>query len=344
MYFYDSNKAMGGCEYHDRDDAGNLQFDWLGVQLETFRRRGMQVWLTGHVPPSPGNYFPECHVRYVELSLRFQDTILGHLYGHMNNDHFFFVEADDLKFSSMVDISRARNDTGAGAVAHGDLYDDLLKDFDALPQKNKETDYDDYGVVNVSPSVVPNPYLPSFRVFSYNITGADVSTPAGLDDDLKKRKHGHRHGDGSRDAYCKKPAYRGSWRCHLKEPWHSDPDSPSRRNTLWSPLGYAQYYIDEEQLVDTSRKPKFKLEYLTYPLDRLHPEAPEVADNFTYPVPLRNLPKSLRNSTKTKSKFAPYRLPDLTIPSWVKLARKLADPSKKKLRRKFKQYMYMGDN
>lgn len=57
--------------------------------------------MTGHVPPSPGNYFPECvstpgnivyksiliiifrekYVRYVELSLRFQDTILGHLFG-----------------------------------------------------------------------------------------------------------------------------------------------------------------------------------------------------------------------------------------------------------------------
>lgn len=59
----------------------------------------------GHVPPSPGTYFPECvsipdlfndedtddgliddldttqYVRYVELSLRFQDIILGHLYG-----------------------------------------------------------------------------------------------------------------------------------------------------------------------------------------------------------------------------------------------------------------------
>ena len=83
-----------------------------------------QVWLSGHVPPSSRNYFPECvsalrlhsrgvertltflqYVRYVELSLRFQDTILGHLYGvstvryfvrlsliadrgqHMNMDH-----------------------------------------------------------------------------------------------------------------------------------------------------------------------------------------------------------------------------------------------------------------
>jgi hypothetical protein len=29
--------------------------DWLDVQLNSFRQRGMQVWLTGHVPPHAGN-------------------------------------------------------------------------------------------------------------------------------------------------------------------------------------------------------------------------------------------------------------------------------------------------
>jgi endopolyphosphatase len=107
--------AVRGCEWGDIQDAGNLEFDWLDVQLGLFRDRGMyvsnfcrtglsnrclyclQVYLTGHVPPSPGNYFPECvrnrcsipcsdlnfpqYVRYTELALRFQDIILGHLYG-----------------------------------------------------------------------------------------------------------------------------------------------------------------------------------------------------------------------------------------------------------------------
>lgn len=34
---------MGGCEYGDSDDPGNLQFDWLEVQLDRYRDRGMQV-------------------------------------------------------------------------------------------------------------------------------------------------------------------------------------------------------------------------------------------------------------------------------------------------------------
>ena len=35
--------AVGGCEFKDRDDPGNLELDWLEVQLKLFRERGMHV-------------------------------------------------------------------------------------------------------------------------------------------------------------------------------------------------------------------------------------------------------------------------------------------------------------
>ena len=35
--------AVGGCEPKDPQDPGNLQLDWLEVQLKTFRSRDMQV-------------------------------------------------------------------------------------------------------------------------------------------------------------------------------------------------------------------------------------------------------------------------------------------------------------
>ncbi|KAI0269150.1 endopolyphosphatase [Gloeopeniophorella convolvens] len=341
MYFYDSNKAVGGCEWIEPDDPGNLQFDWLEVQLRTYRQRGMQVWMSGHVPPSPGNYFPECYVRYVELALRFQDTILGHLFGHMNNDHFFLLEAGDLQFPSEstvvpADVSGTRDW----------LYETLVKDFGDLPKKAK-TEHDDYGVINVAPSVVPNPYLPSFRIFTYNITHAHNSASLKKDKKKKggkepKRKHGHRRGDGDKETLCKKKGYENSWRCRLQEPWHSDPEAPSRVNTLWSPLGYAQYYLPEGWVVNKTKAPKFELEYLTHSPDVLHPGVTEAKDGFQYPIPLKQLPKALRSGNVTSSKYAPYRLADLTIPSWVGLARRLGDPLKAKLRKRFKKYMYMG--
>jgi len=70
IYFYDSNKgngclsvslpccdlvsipllltlsrlvAVSGCEYRQTNDPGNLQFDWLDVQLGIFRDKGVKV-------------------------------------------------------------------------------------------------------------------------------------------------------------------------------------------------------------------------------------------------------------------------------------------------------------
>jgi endopolyphosphatase len=88
--------VVDGCQDHS-NDPGALQMDWLEVQLMEYRERGMQVWLTGHVPPHMGHYFDNCcklslsrrpsssrpDLRYGDLALRYQDTIVGHLYGHM---------------------------------------------------------------------------------------------------------------------------------------------------------------------------------------------------------------------------------------------------------------------
>ena len=98
-------------------------------------------------------------------------------------------------------------------------------------------------------------------------------------------------------------------------------------------------------MADKTDKPKFKLEYLTHSLDALHPGDTQEGAEFEYPIPLKQLPKSLREGGNvTRSKFAPYRMEDLTITSWVELARRLGDPSRKKLRRRFKRYMYMGED
>jgi endopolyphosphatase len=108
------------------------------------------------------------------------------------------------------------------------------------PTKPKDLDFADYAIVNVAPPVVPNPYLPAFRVFAYNISAGDdteiMKTIMG-----KKRRHGHRRGDhDDKASYCRKEIYRETWKCYLNESWHSDPESPSRNNKQWTPLGYAQ--------------------------------------------------------------------------------------------------------
>jgi endopolyphosphatase len=145
------------------------------------------------------------------------------------------LEADDLEFPSKSDLTP----DNVTSEAHDALYDSLINDFGGLPKKGK-TDHDNYGVVNISPSVVPNPFLPSFRIYTYNITHVGHSADVKKMKTSGKRKHGHKRGKGNKAELCKKKQYKDSWRCKLDGSWHSDPDAPSRVNTLWSPLGYAQ--------------------------------------------------------------------------------------------------------
>ena len=39
--------VVNGCPYDDPEDPGNLQLDWLEVQLESFQERGMVAYVTG---------------------------------------------------------------------------------------------------------------------------------------------------------------------------------------------------------------------------------------------------------------------------------------------------------
>lgn len=145
---------------------------------------------------------------------------------------FFFLDAEDLHTFPKLDTKKSEH--GNSKVrSGGTFYGSLLEEFSSLPKSPKMTDY---AAVNVAPAVVPNPYLPAFRVFSYNITGAG-GEPHMVN---QRRKHGEHRNDRNNTASCEHPDYQKTWRCHLDQPWNSDENSPSRSNQRWSPLGYAQ--------------------------------------------------------------------------------------------------------
>lgn len=125
---------------------------------------------------------------------------------------------------------------------HAELYDHLLKGFSHMQKLSKKLGHDNFAVVNVAPSVVPNPYLPSFRIFSYNISGTPY-TPEVPDEEMRGqvKESEDRLGDSSGgDGICSDKAFEKTRRCQPSKPWNSSPNSPSRKNTLWSPLGFAQ--------------------------------------------------------------------------------------------------------
>ena len=140
---------------------------------------------------------------------------------------FSFLEAIDLEFTKDEEIKVAK---GRG------LYEMLLAEYSAIPTKIGDLDLGEYAVVNTAPPVVPNPFVPSFRVYSYNISAGDEITRR-----KRNRNRGHRRGDRhEKEAHCKLERNRDTWKCFLNATRHTDPDSPSRSNRLWTPLGYAQ--------------------------------------------------------------------------------------------------------
>jgi endopolyphosphatase len=99
MYFFESNSAVDGCA--SKHEPGYEQFEWLRIQLEILRGRGMKAILTGHVPParvdSKTSWDETCWQKYALWLKQYRDVIVTSLYGHMNIDHFMFQDFKDIK-------------------------------------------------------------------------------------------------------------------------------------------------------------------------------------------------------------------------------------------------------
>ncbi|KAF9100465.1 Endopolyphosphatase [Mortierella sp. GBA35] len=173
MYFYLSNTAVDGCK--DEEQPGTEQMDWLENQLEKLRRRKMVAYLTGHVPPAKKLYSPTCYSRYTKITFAFQDVIVGHLYGHLNIDHFFLLSRNSKSGveepEPVEDEDEIEKEAQYGvydtvqSMGYGTYVEDLWNQYDNVP---KGAQLKDYAIVLVSPSVVPT-LNPTLRVLSYQI-------------------------------------------------------------------------------------------------------------------------------------------------------------------------------
>ena len=324
MYWYDANAAVRGCK--GRDDPGSIELDWMEETLHRYHNRSMQVHLMGHVPPTTGNYFSDCYDRYTEIVLRYQDTVVGQHYGHMNVDAWFLQED--------VSLSLEGKGEEMTSLEQGDVYTQsfpsgLRKDFDTVPTKQK-TNSDAYSAFFVSPSIVPT-YLPTVRVWTYNATrplekqsklqshsegrhtpheqlafDETVDLTLSLDDSVSNfflnfSKSAHTSGRSHRRPRKGKKKHRK----HKDLPRHTSPDSPSRRNTYLTMLGYSQWVLDLDGHNRRYRKEakkgkehsglEYQLEYTTYEAKTLWSEYLEtnLENNAHVPVPRQLLDKEL---------------------------------------------------
>ncbi|KAF8759991.1 Calcineurin-like phosphoesterase [Rhizoctonia solani] len=91
----------------------------------------------------------------------------------------------------------------------------------------------------------------------------------------------------------------------------------------------------ESNWANKTHPPQYELEYVTYSLSTLRNANVSL-------IPDHLLPPELRGGSiesLTKSKYAPFGLRDLTIPSWIKFARKLGE--RKKLWKRFRDVMFL---
>ncbi|EXJ86174.1 hypothetical protein A1O1_06544 [Capronia coronata CBS 617.96] len=105
LYFFDSNSAVDGCD--SKNDPGYEHMEWLRVQLQFMRERGMKAILIGHVPParteSKQSWDESCYQKYTLWMRQYRDVIVSSMFGHMNVDHFMFQDVKDLVYKFDID-------------------------------------------------------------------------------------------------------------------------------------------------------------------------------------------------------------------------------------------------
>ncbi|CAJ2501600.1 Uu.00g044530.m01.CDS01 [Anthostomella pinea] len=206
MYFFDRNAGIDDCVHPS--EPGYKHFEWLRVQLQSMRTRGMKAILMGHVPPARTSakqlWDETCWQKYTLWLEKFRDVVVGSLYGHMNIDHFLLQDTKEIDLAIVEGlrkknvVSRETMDDDISIQSSTDYLKELRDDWARLPDPTiLEQDVEEagkkkhkkkkgkkgkkklggpwaerYQLTLISPSIVPN-YFPTLRVIEYNITGLE---------------------------------------------------------------------------------------------------------------------------------------------------------------------------
>lgn len=329
LYFFNSNNAVDGCA--SKSEPGYEQFEWLRIQLQFFRQRGMKAILMGHVPPartpSKQSWDETCWQKYTLWLQQYRDVIVGGLYGHMNIDHFMIQDNDQIDIQLVTGeiepAKKPRKSDGFSIQSSAAYLTELRYGWSNLPdsvkakdvgtstekkknkkkKKGRKSEHDKfldkiggqwaerYSATLVSASVVPN-YFPAMRVFEYNITGAREPLN-NLQDQSKKVADAQLDELKSGQIFARSRKH-GFVKPH--PPSKSQPPGPAYSPQTFSWASYTQYFANLTRIN----------------ADFASPRKSKVA-KFTYEV---------EYDTKNDSVFG---LEDLTVRSYVDLATRIGD-------------------
>lgn len=377
MYFFDRNAGVDGCAHPS--EPGYKHLDWLRVQLQILRERGVKAILIGHVPParteSKQNWDETCWQKYTLWLKQYRDVVVGSLYGHMNIDHFLLQDVKDLTPELGLDKFDARGspDESLSISSKEDYLQELRDVWAELPKSvardmDQEASAEDdeeiesgkkkkgrkhrkkkkkklakiggkyaerYQLSLISPSVVPN-YFPTLRVVEYNITGiedtpvwrdtydlANLPTPLALaEEDTRDYENLEDilveivRKKGKKSKGPRKPPKDHDLIVPLDPPKSSLP-GPAYAPQVLTMTGYTQYFAnlthinddipddDVGSLLDINKWRKGKHDEKEPKHGKPNPR------DFQYEVEYNTFTDKM------------YKLPDLTVKSFLKLAYKM---------------------
>ncbi|DAA72503.1 TPA_exp: Endopolyphosphatase [Trichophyton benhamiae CBS 112371] len=352
MYFYRANSAVDGC--NSKYEPGFEHMEWLRTHLQLLRDRGMKAILIGHVPPAQNkkkkNWSGSCWQKYAIWMKQYRDVVVGSFYGHMNLDHFILQDFDDIKYiigdESEYDTSHEKSGKDVSITVSMGYLRKLKKLWSKLPQppwaeqdqantagykKELKKYYNEVGgpwaeryfMSIVSPSVIPN-FFPSIRVVEYNISGIEHSkkwpqppylSPNQDNTPLPYLDEDDRDDDNDQDNtsidISKKHKKRKK---HKKKypkftvpnpPSRTSPPGPAYSNQPLSLLGYQQYFANLTELNQAHDEKSLELSNV------------DVTKKSTAPKDFYQLEYDTRTDPY-------YQLPDMTMNSYLELARRIA--------------------
>ena len=152
MYFFTSNAAADGCA--QKSEPGYRQMEWLRIQLQFMRERGMKAILTGHVPPArteaKTSWDETCWQKYTMWLRQYRDVVVSSHYGHFNYDHFILQDFEDLRKGTrkgrMPDYKTKTVDAEDGemhAAVSSDYFIELRDKWAELPTPPKSMNWPD---------------------------------------------------------------------------------------------------------------------------------------------------------------------------------------------------------
>lgn len=352
LYFHAKNAAVDGCA--DKSEIGYEEMDWLRIQLQFIRQRGMKAIIMGHVPPGRSetkrSWDETCWQKYTLWMLQYRDVVVGSMYGHMNFEHFLLQDSEEIDEHAIngdpeTEVRTALDDeltiqsidnyliqlrTRWSRIPSASGFEERAlsgaEPDKTQPKKSKkDTFYDKiggpwgerYSLTLVSASVVPN-YFPTIRVFEYNTTGLDhyPAVPVIESNSLSQPglSNDETHLTLERDGKLQNILKKHKFTAPLP-PSKSSPPGPAYSPQTFSWLSYKQYYANLTNINNDFSKPSDFVE-----AEKWHSGKHSGKKPHKYSDPEKHAKKfvfEVEYDTKTDEAFA---LKDLTVRSWVDLA------------------------